>query len=313
MNGYLARLAARSVASDVPVRPLAATIFAPAGLEGHAATARLEQAADGDAEQAAEDPPGVTGGLTVPGDSVVEGSAPSALPRGLLPGESSAADPELSPPAAFVERHRRGTQAPTPNLENGHEGGVIARAPAGVDRRPVVVGGEPADSPHAADRHPGHSRHTPLPMSPPATLQLPEANASMAAGPSAATAVGEPPASAPDLPARPAGIPSGRHTPSLEASALAAAAPSPAALPVSGRAGDDPGLPVPVAAHTRRARRGVSSPTGDTSRTVPTVQVTIGRVEVRAVVAPGAVQQPERERRPTLTLAEYLQAREAGR
>jgi len=43
------------------------------------------------------------------------------------------------------------------------------------------------------------------------------------------------------------------------------------------------------------------------------VQVTIGRVDVRAVTAPAPRTRPDRERRPMMTLAEHLQAREGGR
>jgi hypothetical protein len=53
--------------------------------------------------------------------------------------------------------------------------------------------------------------------------------------------------------------------------------------------------------------------TGDPSPSQPTVHVTIGRVEVRAVAAPAPARPAERERRPVLTLAEYLEGREAGR
>jgi hypothetical protein len=358
MNSYLALLAARSVASDATVRPLAATIFAPAGLEGHAATVWLEQAMEDDTEQAWE-APALAGRHTVSGDAAAQGSAP-ALHRGSLPDDPSAVGPELSPPAAFAEPHERGIPAPTRHPGNAHAAEITSGAAAAVRRGSLVVGGESSDSPEAADRQPGHSSPTPLPKSPPATAQLLKANASTAADSAAATAAAEPTASAADLPGGPADPPSRRRTPrpeanavaadtgapsaaaatvgalpafapdlpasstempsrrrssSLEASALAAAAggPSAGAFPVSGRAGVGPGLPVPVAAQTRRARRGALSSTGDTSPSVPTVHVTIGRVEVRAVVAQGAVQRPVPERRPTLTLAEYLQAREAGR
>jgi hypothetical protein len=398
MKGYLARLAARSVASDATVRPLAATIFAPAGLEGHAATAWLEQAMEDDGEQAWESP-ALAGRDTVSGDATAPGSALTSH-QGSLPGDPSAVGPELGPPAAFAEPDDGGITGPTRHPKNAHAAEIAPGAAAAVRRGSLVVSGESSDNLDAGDRQLGLSSPTVLPEPPAATVQLLKAKASRAADPAAtaaaeptassaeppgepgradftsrrgtpgseasavaadsgtpsatAAAVGASPAFAPDMPASstemptwrrtsgpeaeasalaadsgapsaavgapPAfapdmpGRPSRRRTPSFEAGASAAAAgrPSGGAFPESSRASVEPGLPVPVAAQTRRARRGASA-TGDTSSPVPTVHVTIGRVEVRAVVAQGAVQRPQPERRPTLTLAEYLQAREAGR
>ena len=47
--------------------------------------------------------------------------------------------------------------------------------------------------------------------------------------------------------------------------------------------------------------------------TAPTISVTIGRVEVRAAIAPRAAPEPRRERRATPSLDDYLRARSGGK
>jgi hypothetical protein len=95
--------------------------------------------------------------------------------------------------------------------------------------------------------------------------------------------------------------------------AVPEAARGPAASAAQGRHDDDDRLPAAVTVRTRRSRRTELTSASDPSQPPATVQVTIGRVEVRAVIAPGPGTRPGRERRPMVTLADHLQAREATR
>jgi hypothetical protein len=290
MTGYLTRLAARSLPGGAAVRPRVATVFEPAGL---ADAAGSEEAEEHDADQARESRPAGPGRARS-GAAVEAGSAP--IPRQGPPlGSPAAAGAAVSPPTASQEARGSATAPPAARTTKGRASPVAARASATGGRT-----GEADDQPpEAANR-----RVEPAPAKTPGPLRE--------GAPSAADGRVAP---APGPPAESVGGPLPWSRPSLEADALdvPGSPPGSAASPAPDRPAADPGLPSLVAAPTRRARRAASTASGDPSPPQPTVHVTIGRVEVRAVAAPAPARPAERERRPALTLAEYLQRREAGR
>jgi hypothetical protein len=310
MTGYLARLAARSLTVDDTVRPRAATIFEPGVLEG-AAAAWLEQIEEVGADHTWEVP------SASPRHSRSGEVAAPAPQRSAPIGDQPAESPALARATAALERREPAAPTLASGSANGHEA-AVADAP----RRVWAVGGEQADGPPAGDPQTQPTHSMPMLLSPPALPPLPDpagrakaTNQVIAAQPeypAIPATLEHPPPPDPDLPSRPAGVASQRHPPNLSAIAAPAGTPRSAGVAISGHSRDDLEPTVPAANPTRRARREASGSTGDPSLSTPTVQVTIGRVEVRAVTAP-ATEPLRRDRRPSLTLAEYLQAREAGR
>ncbi len=258
MTGYLTQLAARSLQYGATVRPRAATIFEPAGLEGHAAAAWLEQA--GDAVQDWD--PGPAGGPRPRSGTAVEGGAVPGPRQG--PSRAGPAAAAGRPPAASQEDRGAGTAAPASRPAKGRAP-VVAPRTVAAGRRARTGGGD-VGSP-GGDQPPEAGVHTPAPATPQAPRSLP--------GDAPATA-GQFVAPAPDLPAEPAGVPSQQGRPQPAAGSLRGPGSSPtvAVPPAPGQPGTEPGLPLPVAARTRHARRAAPASTGDPSPSPPTVHVT---------------------------------------
>jgi hypothetical protein len=282
VTGYLTQLAARSLSPGDAVRPRVAAPFEPTS---PAPADEWIQAA-GKRPQTAAWPP--TDG---------EPDAEQVRHAG-SPGGTSVAGPAAPPPA----------QLPAP------QGTEVSEAP-----RPAALSG-PSDAPsHAGDAaglggrrtqkaRPG--RRSTREGSPP-----PRDRPSRAGSRTRVPPRGQPPVRAGDNLAQPP--PDDRAAPEREGPAAAdslanrsrenAAAVSATHGPPAAGTGH---LPALVAVRTRRPHRTELTSADGPSQPTATVQVTIGRVDVRAVTAPAPRTRPGRERRPMMTLAEHLQARE---
>jgi hypothetical protein len=297
VTGYLTQLAARSLSLGDTVRPRVAAIFESAD----PADAYQQPAEDLGVDQLWLSPPppppggpspAATGRLRArpqrpaPRRDVPEGSPPApdlaAEPaaRAPVPQETEASEPPrpaapLTPSAAQAHAGRAGrrTQAAQP----GHPGTRRASTPS-----------------QARTSRAGSRTRVPLAGQPPVP-----ADANLAGPPDGdrAAAAREAPALTDSIAIRP-----------RERGAGFVPVPETAPGPAVSADADTGHLLAPVTARTRKARQPESGSAGDPSLPT-TVQVTIGRVEVRAVPAPAPRTRPDGERRPMVTLADHLQAR----
>ena len=317
MTGYLTQLAARSLSLGDTVRPRIAAIFDPTGAAdaypqagdawSHPTAGWPQLAGDPGADQVFLSPP--PGGQAPMGTSRLETRPERPASRREVPADRPpaldlAAEPPTQLPAlGEAETSQpprsaaRAATAATPSQAGSAAGPRTQAAPL---RRYGTRGGSTATQDRPS--HAGSRTRVPLP--------------------------GQPPVPAGENPAQP---PAGdRAAPAREAPAMADSiafrqgergadsVPVPGAAhgPAVSAAQGPPGaghFPTPVTIRTRRPYRTESNSADDPFQPTATVQVTIGRVEVRAVSAPAPRTRPDAERRPMITLAEHLQAREAGR
>jgi len=314
VTGYLTQLAARSLSLGDTVRPRVAAIFEPADPADaypQSTDALPQPAEDLGADQVWPSPPPPPSGGPSPAGTSRLGTRPQRpasrrdVPAGSRPAKGLAAEPAarvIAPQETEASQPLRPT-APA----------AASAAPAQADR---AIGRR---TQAAQPGRPG-TRRASTPS---------QARPSRAGSRTRVTPPGQPPVPADAYPAEP---PDGdRAAPAREAPALAdsiairprergagsvpvpGAAPGPAVSADPGPPDADTGhLLAPVTARPRKPRRTESSPADHPSQPT-TVQVTIGRVEVRAVPAPAPRTRSDGERRPMVTLAEHLQAREARR
>jgi hypothetical protein len=308
VTGYLTQLAARSLSLGDTVRPRVAAIFEPTGpadVYPRPADA-LPLSAEGlSADQVWLSPPPPPPG----------GPSPAATGRlGARPQRSASRRdvPAASPPTRGLAAEPA-VRAPGPQAIDASQP-MRPTAPSAASAAPVQA--ERAVGRRTQAAQPGRrgTRGDSIP-----SLARPPRAGSHAR----VTLPGQPPV---PVEANPAEPPDGDHAaPAREAAALAD---SIAIRPRERGAGAalgpgvsaDPGPPdadtghvlAPVTARPRKPRRTESS-SADHASQPTTVQVTIGRVEVRAVPAAAPRTRSDGERRPMVTLAEHLQAREARR
>jgi len=312
VTGYLTQLAARSLSPGDAVRPRVPALFeptspAPADEWIQAVGERPQPAAawpHADGELGADQVrhPGSPGGQSPPGTGrYAARPGRSASRRDVPAGRPSVASPAAPSPA----------QLPAPQ-ETG-----VSEAPEAP--RPAALSGPPDAPPHAGDAAGMGGRR--IQTARPGRRSTREGSTPPRDRPSRAgsrTRVppqGQPPVRAGENLTQPP--PDDRAAPGREAPAAAdsvairsrehAAAVSAAQRPPAAGTGH---LPAPVAVRARRSHRTELASADGPSQPTATVQVTIGRVDVRAVTAPPARTRPGRERRPMMTLAEHLQARE---
>ncbi len=312
MTGYLAQLAARSLSLGDTVRPRVAAIFEPQGPVAETAAAWPQSVEERDADRAWHPPP--PSGPPPPGTGRADARPAPPAPRQGTPVDGLPVEDRFA---------GQRTLLPAPHETETYEPlrptGPVAGPPAPVV--PSTTAGAPGHRTRAAQ--PGR-RDTRDDSASPDNQPLRADSRNRVSPPSRRlVAAGE----------NPAQPPAGELVaPALEAPAAldsiafrprergAGSIPVPG-IPPAPAVSLTPGLPSAVADHlpapvtvrTRRSHPAALTSTGDLSQPPPTVHVTIGRVEVRAVTAPAALPRPDRERRPMVTLAEHLQAREARR
>jgi len=286
VTGYLTQLAARSLSLGDNVRPRVAAIFEPAG--------------------PAEEYPQPAEDLGV--DQLWLSPSPPPPPPPPPPGGPTASDLAAEPAArAPVMQETEASELHRPAAPPAPPAAPGAQAQAGrvVRRRtqaaqpghPGTRGASTAS--HARSSRAGSRTRVTPPGQPPVPA---DANLGGSSDGDRAAAAREAPALADSIAIRPRE----RSAGSLP---VPETAPGPAVSAAAGPPDAHTGhLPSPVTARTRKARQTESGPAGDPSPPT-TVQVTIGRVEVRAVPAPAPRTRPDGERRPMVTLAEHLQAR----
>jgi hypothetical protein len=71
-------------------------------------------------------------------------------------------------------------------------------------------------------------------------------------------------------------------------------------------------MPAHVTPHIEQTNKVIAEPAAKI-REAPPIRVTIGRVEVRAIMAPPASPRAVRRPRPALSLEDYLKQREGGK
>jgi hypothetical protein len=313
--GYLTQLAARSLSPGDAVRPRVSALFepaspAPVGEWTQAVGERPQPTAawpqpDGEfgADQVGH--PGSPGGQTPPGTGPYAARPGRPASRRDVPaGRPSVAGPAASP--SF--------QLPAPQETEVSE---VSEAP-----RPAALSGPSAAPSQAGDAAGMGGRRTrtarPGRRSTREGSTPPRDRPSRAGSRTRVPPQGQPPVRAGENLTQPP--PDDRAAPEREAPATAdsvairsrehGAAVCAAQEPPAAGTGH---LPAPVTVRTRRSLRTELTSAGGPSEPAATVQVTIGRVEVRAVTAPAPRTRPDRERQPMMTLAEHLQAREGGR
>ena len=283
MNDFLGNLLARSERIPSGVRPRLATRFEPPPLASAEFEIANRPAPPVEArEEHFSDPPNRPGPVSL---GIREAARPAPLNQ--PPALTPAPPPVLTP----GERAEPAFQAPSPPL----------LAPAGPVIPRADFGGVPAFAPQAADR--AAEREPVLPPEPPAgrreiltervilkreVVRERDPLASQAHSPTITPQAGE----AVSAPAGRSQDPPGAASGALET--IRATRLSPPARSLSPAGGlDAPALPA-------------SPPPG------PTIEVTIGRIEVRATPPPA---QPARERKPraALSLEEYMRQRNGGR
>jgi hypothetical protein len=303
VTGYLTQLAARSLSLGDAVRPRVAAIFELAD----PADAYQQPTEDLGVDQPWLSPPPSPPGGPSPAATGRLGARPQRpAPRRDVPAGSRTA-PDLAAEPAVRAPVPQETEAPEPPRPAAPPTPSAAQAHAGRAGRRRTQAAQPG--------HPG-TRGASTPS---------QARSSRAGSRTRATRQGQPPVPAD---ANLAGPPDGdRAAATREAPALAdgiairprdrgagsvpvpETARGPAVSAAAGPPEADTGhLLAPVTARTRKARQTESGSAGDPSPPT-TVQVTIGRVEVRAVPAPAPRTRPDGDRRPMVTLAEHLQAR----
>ncbi len=346
MTAYLSHLAARSLSADEAVRPRVASLFEPAGPINDAAEAWLVRAVELPAPPGREEPsahvPSAPAHAPVPahepaptprrreaaGEAWLEGPASSRphLPRaaersvavlpppGVPSAPAHAPVPASSPPAPTPARREETSRArsvdsgrhvnPAEPSSAARDADDRHRAPEGpVQRREVVTIKPSAPAPW----QPRRSARVPTSDHPPLSKPVdePEARPTQAGPPlRAALDASTGPVvvrARPDLPGAPA---SSRPVPQM--SEDAAAFPAPRLVAAD--------LPLVVPPQTPPLDRLAPVPLRREPPPPPTiVQVTIGRIEVRATPAPVEQGRRERETRAVMSLDEYLRARETGR
>jgi hypothetical protein len=304
MTGYLTQLAARSLSLGDTVRPRVAAIFEPVV----PAAEWPPSAGEPDADQTRPSP--APSGQPLPGTGRLEARAERPVsrrsaPAGDPPGGRTAEQPGRLP----APRETETSEPPPPTAPRAasaapsHAGRAVGRRThaAQPSRRGTrETGAPPPDRPLRA----GSGTR----VSPPGQQAIP-AGEHLAQPP-----VGDLVAPAREAPAVADGAAFHSQERGAGSIAVPGAAQGPAVSAAQGRPDDDTDhLPAAVAVWTRRSHRTELTTASDPSQPTETVQVTIGRVEVRAVTAPGPGTRPGRDRRPMVTLAEHLQAREATR
>jgi hypothetical protein len=302
VTGYLTQLAARSLSLGDNVRPRVAAIFEPAG----PADAYPQPAEDLGVDQVwLSPPPPPPGGPSAETGRL--GARPQRpAPRRNVPADSPPAPDLTAEPAARAlvpqeteaSKPRRPTAPPTPSAAQAHADRAVRRRTQAAQPGHPGTRGASAPSQVRSSRAGSRTRVT-LPGQPPVP-----ADANLAGPPDGdgAAAAREAPALADSIAIRPRERGSGSMP-------VPETAPGPAISAAAGppEAGTGSFL-APLTARTRKARQTESGSAGDSSPPT-TVQVTIGRVEVRAVPAPAPRTRPDGERRPMVTLTEHLQAR----
>lgn len=314
MTGYLTQLAARSLSPGDTVRPRVAAIFEPA--------------APADTyPQPAGAPPQQADTLPQPGEGLgadqVRPSAPAGDPSPAGTGRLGA-----RPQRSAARRDVPAVRQPASDLAAEPVARVIAppETEAPQPPRPAALPAASA-APTQADRAAGRRAQA----AQPGRLSTRRASTPSPAGLSRAgsrTRVSLP--AQPPVPADEnlAQLPGGDRAAPVRAARAAAdsiaihppergtgsglvpgTASGPGVSPAPGPPGTGTTHPLaPGTSRTRKARRTESGSASDPSQPT-TVQVTIGRVEIRAVPAPAPRTRPGGERRPMVTLAEHLQAR----
>jgi len=307
VTGYLTQLAARSLSLGDTVRPRVAAIFEPEG----PADAYPQPAEDLGVDQVwLSPPPSPPGGPSPAGTGRLGARPQRSVPRRDVPaGSPPASDPAAEPAArAAGPPETEASEPPGPAAPP-----TASAAPAQADRavirrmqaaQPGRPGTRRASTPsQARPSHAGSRTRVTLPGQPPV---LADANSAEPPDGDRAAPAREAPALADSIAIRPRERGAGSVP-------VPGAAPGPAVSADPDPPDADAGhLLGPLTARTRKSRRTESSPADHPSQPT-TVQVTIGRVEVRAVPAAAPKTPSDRERRPMVTLAEHLQARGARR
>jgi hypothetical protein len=303
VTGYLTQLAARSLSLGDIVRPRVAAIFEPAG----PADAYPQPAEDLGVDQVWLSPPPPPPGSPSPAGTGRLGARPQRsaprrdVPAGSPPASDLAAEPAVRAPGPQETEASQPLRPAAPP--------AASTAPAQADRaigrrtqaaQPGRPGTRRASTASQARPSRAGSRTRGIP---PGQLPVPaEANPAEPPDGDRAAPAREAPALADSIAIRPRERGAGSVP-------VPGAAPGPAVSADPGPPDADTGhLLAPVTARTQKPRRTESSPADHPSQPT-TVQVTIGRVEVRAVSAPPPRTRPDGERRPMVTLEEHLQAR----
>jgi hypothetical protein len=302
VTGYLTQLAARSLSLGDTVRPRVAAIFESAD----PADAYQQPAEDLGVDQLwLSPPPPPPGGPSPAATGRLEARPQRPAPRHDVPAGSPPAPVLAAEPAAraLVPQETEASEPPrpaaplTPSAAQAHAGRAVRRTQAAQPGHPGTRGA--STPPQARSSRAGSRTRVRDPGHPPVP-----ADAILAGPPD-----GDRAAAAREAPALTDGIAIRPRERGAGFVPVPETAPGPAVSAAAGPADADTShLLAPVTARTRKARQPESGSAGDPSPPT-TVQVTIGRVEVRAVPAPAPKTRPDGERRPMVTLADHLQAR----